>query len=254
MCVCELVLDGHFRIHLDCHLGLRCKDGCLQKGNERAWKVRRPRPRDAGRGACHVTDGFMACCAVARRGSRTRGSLSGVRRGLLLATMGTRCAHLHGNAQLSPPAHLERRCGRTFSRTAAESGPSRPHRLRRRVYAGNLSWSVTDGDLADFMQQAGDVKSAEVIKYPDGRSKVSAHCAQRSRVESCSRARWLCSARGARLLARRPWSLRQLRVSLPAPPAYSRGEFARRVRAGASSSSTTRRLPSRRSTTTATWT
>jgi len=40
-----------------------------------------------------------------------------------------------------------------------------------RVYAGNLSWSVTDGDLADFMQQAGDVKSAEVIKYPDGRSK-----------------------------------------------------------------------------------
>jgi len=40
-----------------------------------------------------------------------------------------------------------------------------------RVYAGNLSWSVTDADLADFMQQAGDVKSAEVVKYPDGRSK-----------------------------------------------------------------------------------
>lgn len=43
--------------------------------------------------------------------------------------------------------------------------------MSARVYAGNLSWSVTDGDLADFMQQAGDVKSAEVIKYPDGRSK-----------------------------------------------------------------------------------
>lgn len=41
------------------------------------------------------------------------------------------------------------------------------------MYAGNLSWSVTDTDLADFMQQAGDVKSAEVVKYPDGRSKVA---------------------------------------------------------------------------------
>jgi len=40
-----------------------------------------------------------------------------------------------------------------------------------RVYAGNLSWSVSDGDLADFMTPAGEVKSAEVIKYPDGRSK-----------------------------------------------------------------------------------
>uniref|UniRef100_A0A7S3FLX7 RRM domain-containing protein n=1 Tax=Haptolina ericina TaxID=156174 RepID=A0A7S3FLX7_9EUKA len=40
-----------------------------------------------------------------------------------------------------------------------------------RVYAGNLSWSVTDTDLHDFMTEAGEVKSAEVIKYPDGRSK-----------------------------------------------------------------------------------
>lgn len=40
-----------------------------------------------------------------------------------------------------------------------------------RVYAGNLSWSVTDSDLVDFMTAAGEVKSAEVIKYPDGRSK-----------------------------------------------------------------------------------
>lgn len=39
------------------------------------------------------------------------------------------------------------------------------------VYAGNLSWSVTDRDLHDFMQAAGDVKSATVIRYPDGRSK-----------------------------------------------------------------------------------
>ena len=35
-----------------------------------------------------------------------------------------------------------------------------------------MSWSVTDTDLHDFMTEAGEVKSAEVIKYPDGRSKV----------------------------------------------------------------------------------
>jgi RNA recognition motif-containing protein len=39
------------------------------------------------------------------------------------------------------------------------------------VYAGNLSWSVTDRDLLDLMEQAGDVLSAAVIRYPDGRSK-----------------------------------------------------------------------------------
>jgi len=39
------------------------------------------------------------------------------------------------------------------------------------VYAGNLSWSVTDQDLLDFMQAAGNVKSAQVERYPDGRSK-----------------------------------------------------------------------------------
>lgn len=38
-------------------------------------------------------------------------------------------------------------------------------------YAGNLSWSVTDSDLMDFMQAAGDVKRASVVQYPDGRSK-----------------------------------------------------------------------------------
>lgn len=38
-------------------------------------------------------------------------------------------------------------------------------------YAGNLSWSVTDSDLMDFMQAAGDVKRATVVQYPDGRSK-----------------------------------------------------------------------------------
>jgi len=43
--------------------------------------------------------------------------------------------------------------------------------MAQQVYAGNLSWSVTDDDLKDFMQAAGDVKSARVIKYPDGRSK-----------------------------------------------------------------------------------
>jgi len=56
-------------------------------------------------------------------------------------------------------------------RTRALQPEGRLHIMGTRVYAGNLSWSVTDGDLADFMQQAGDVKSAEVIKYPDGRSK-----------------------------------------------------------------------------------
>jgi len=41
----------------------------------------------------------------------------------------------------------------------------------KQVYAGNLSWSVTDNDLHDFMQAAGDVRSARVVRYPDGRSK-----------------------------------------------------------------------------------
>ena len=40
------------------------------------------------------------------------------------------------------------------------------------MYAGNLSWSVTKDDLLDYMQQAGDVVSAEVMHHPDGRSKV----------------------------------------------------------------------------------
>lgn len=39
------------------------------------------------------------------------------------------------------------------------------------VYAGNLSWSVTDYDLQTFMVAAGDVRSARVARYADGRSK-----------------------------------------------------------------------------------
>ena len=39
------------------------------------------------------------------------------------------------------------------------------------VYIGNLSWSVTEADLTDLMQQAGEVISSQVIKYADGRSK-----------------------------------------------------------------------------------
>jgi len=39
------------------------------------------------------------------------------------------------------------------------------------IYAGNLSWSVKHEDLLEYMLQAGDVVSAEVMSHPDGRSK-----------------------------------------------------------------------------------
>lgn len=39
------------------------------------------------------------------------------------------------------------------------------------VYCGNLSWSVTDEDLLELMNGAGECSRAQVITYPDGRSK-----------------------------------------------------------------------------------
>ena len=41
----------------------------------------------------------------------------------------------------------------------------------RSLYAGNLSWNVSNDDLLAFMQQGGNVLSAEVMSHPDGRSK-----------------------------------------------------------------------------------
>ena len=40
-----------------------------------------------------------------------------------------------------------------------------------RVYVGNLSWDVAWQDLKDHMRDAGEVKFAEVMTGPDGRSK-----------------------------------------------------------------------------------
>lgn len=42
----------------------------------------------------------------------------------------------------------------------------------KRVYVGNLAWEVTSQDLSDHMKSGGlDVKSANVLTSPDGRSK-----------------------------------------------------------------------------------
>jgi RNA recognition motif-containing protein len=42
----------------------------------------------------------------------------------------------------------------------------------KRVYVGNLAWEVTSQDLSDHMKSGGlDVKSANVLISPDGRSK-----------------------------------------------------------------------------------
>jgi len=41
----------------------------------------------------------------------------------------------------------------------------------RRVYIGNLSWSVSWQDLKDHMREAGEVTRADIMTGPDGRSK-----------------------------------------------------------------------------------
>jgi RNA recognition motif-containing protein len=41
----------------------------------------------------------------------------------------------------------------------------------KRLYVGNLSWSVTWRELKDHMKSAGDVTRADILQTPDGRSK-----------------------------------------------------------------------------------
>ena len=41
----------------------------------------------------------------------------------------------------------------------------------KRLYVGNLSWSVTWRELKDHMKSAGDVTRADILQSPDGRSK-----------------------------------------------------------------------------------
>ncbi|KAL7426228.1 hypothetical protein ACHAXM_000377 [Skeletonema potamos] len=41
----------------------------------------------------------------------------------------------------------------------------------KRVYVGNLSWSVTSRELNDHMNSAGEVTRADILQAPDGRSK-----------------------------------------------------------------------------------
>lgn len=40
-----------------------------------------------------------------------------------------------------------------------------------RVYVGNLNWNVSWQDLKDHMRQAGNVLHADILEFPDGRSK-----------------------------------------------------------------------------------
>ncbi|EKX52788.1 hypothetical protein GUITHDRAFT_64943, partial [Guillardia theta CCMP2712] len=41
----------------------------------------------------------------------------------------------------------------------------------RRVYVGNLSWDCQWQDLKDHMRAAGEVRYADIMYGPDGRSK-----------------------------------------------------------------------------------
>merc|ERR1739848_763629 len=43
--------------------------------------------------------------------------------------------------------------------------------MGKRVYVGNLDWSVAWQDLKDHMRECGNVVYADVFKYDDGRSK-----------------------------------------------------------------------------------
>lgn len=59
-----------------------------------------------------------------------------------------------------------------------------------RVYVGNLSWDVAWQDLKDHMRDAGEVKFAEVMTGPDGRSKgcgIVEYATPEEAKEACSR-------------------------------------------------------------------
>ena len=43
--------------------------------------------------------------------------------------------------------------------------------MNKRLYVGNLEYSVTDKDLEELFSSEGSVTYAKVIKQPDGRSK-----------------------------------------------------------------------------------
>jgi len=44
--------------------------------------------------------------------------------------------------------------------------------MSKQIYAGNLSYQMTDEDLRKAFQEFGEVKSAKIIRYPDsGKSK-----------------------------------------------------------------------------------
>lgn len=44
---------------------------------------------------------------------------------------------------------------------------------RRTVYFGNLAWSVSNEELAEFAKECGEVEQAEVLSYRDGRKTGS---------------------------------------------------------------------------------
>ena len=44
--------------------------------------------------------------------------------------------------------------------------------MSKQIYAGNLSYQMTDESLRDLFQQHGEVASVKIIRYPDsGKSK-----------------------------------------------------------------------------------
>lgn len=44
--------------------------------------------------------------------------------------------------------------------------------MSKQIYAGNLSYQMTDEDLRKAFQEFGEVKSVKIIRYPDsGKSK-----------------------------------------------------------------------------------
>ncbi|MBN1497052.1 MAG: RNA-binding protein [Spirochaetes bacterium] len=44
--------------------------------------------------------------------------------------------------------------------------------MSKQIYAGNLSYQMTDDALKNLFQQHGDVSSVKIIRYPDsGKSK-----------------------------------------------------------------------------------
>jgi len=45
--------------------------------------------------------------------------------------------------------------------------------MKKRMYVGNLSYSVTEKELNELFAEFGEVTYAKVISSPDGRSKLS---------------------------------------------------------------------------------